>query len=307
MGATTRLPEELPAAIRSRCVEVFFRALTPDEVETIARQAAARVGLKLQEEAAGVIRAHAQNGRDAVNMVQLAGGLAAVEKRSEITRADVEWVVESGQYTRRVDACLTGEPRVGLAYGLGVAGPGIGLVMEIEAVASRSEKPGAGRLRLTGVVEEEEVNGLGKTVRRKSLVRGSVDNVLAVLRHHLGLPVYDYDIDINFPGGAAVDGPSAGVTLATAVASAILGRAVAGDIAMTGEVSLLGDVRPVGGIIPKIEAAVRAGARRIVVPEGNWHERLRDRKETQVIPVRRLGEVLELALEPVVAGRSWHG
>lgn len=307
VGATTRLPEEIPAAIRSRCVEVFFRALTPDEVETIARQAATRVGLKLQEEAAGVIRAHAQNGRDAVNMVQLAGGLAAVEKRSEITRADVEWVVESGQYTRRVDARLTGEPRVGLAYGLGVAGPGIGLVMEIEAVASRSEKPGAGRLRLTGVVEEEEVNGLGKTVRRKSLVRGSVDNVLAVLRHHLGLPVYDYDIDINFPGGAAVDGPSAGVTLATAVASAILGRAVAGDIAMTGEVSLLGDVRPVGGIIPKIEAAVRAGARRIVVPEGNWHERLRDRKETQVIPVRRLGEVLELALEPVVAGRSWHG
>ena len=307
VGATTRLPEEIPAAIRSRCVEVFFRALTPEEVETIARQAATRVGLKLQEEAAGVIRAHAQNGRDAVNMVQLAGGLAAVEKRSEITRADVEWVVESGQYTRRVDACLTGEPRVGLAYGLGVAGPGIGLVMEIEAVASRSEKPGAGRLRLTGVVEEEEVNGLGKTVRRKSLVRGSVDNVLAVLRHHLGLPVYDYDIDINFPGGAAVDGPSAGVTLATAVASAILGRAVAGDIAMTGEVSLLGDVRPVGGIIPKIEAAVRAGARRIVVPEGNWHERLRDRKETQVIPVRRLGEVLELALEPVVAGRSWHG
>lgn len=307
VGATTRLPEEIPAAIRSRCVEVFFRALTPDEVETIARQAAIRVGLKLQEEAAGVIRAHAQNGRDAVNMVQLAGGLAAVEKRSEITRADVEWVVESGQYTRRVDARLTGEPRVGLAYGLGVAGPGIGLVMEIEAVASRSEKPGAGRLRLTGVVEEEEVNGLGKTVRRKSLVRGSVDNVLAVLRHHLGLPVYDYDIDINFPGGAAVDGPSAGVTLATAVASAILGRAVAGDIAMTGEVSLLGDVRPVGGIIPKIEAAVRAGARRIVVPEGNWHERLRDRKETQVIPVRRLGEVLELALEPVVAGRSWHG
>ena len=106
VGATTRLPEEIPAAIRSRCVEVFFRPLTPDEVETIARQAAKRVSIELEDEAAEVIRAYAQNGRDAVNMVQLVAGLAAVDRRTSISRSDVEWVIESGQYARRPEVRL---------------------------------------------------------------------------------------------------------------------------------------------------------------------------------------------------------
>lgn len=298
VGATTRLPEEIPAAIRSRCVEVFFRPLTPDEVETIARQAVKRVGIELEDEAAEVIRAYAQNGRDAVNMVQLVAGLAAVDRRTSISRSDVEWVIESGQYARRPEVRLGGDPRVGLAHGLAVAGPGVGLVMEVEVVATPAAMPGAGQVRISGIVEEEEVNGLGKTVRHKSMVRGSVDNVLAVLRHHVGLRVTDYNIDVNFPGGTPVDGTSAGVTLATAIASAITGRPVAGDLAMTGEVSLLGEVRPVGGILPKVEAAIRAGARRVIIPADNWNEGFGERQELEVVSIARIEQVLELALEP---------
>ncbi|MBE3576502.1 MAG: ATP-dependent protease LonB [Limnochordales bacterium] len=304
VGATTRMPEEIPAAIRSRCVEVFFRPLTPDEVELIARQAASRAGIELEDEAAKVIRAYAQNGRDAVNMVQLAAGLASVERRTRISRGDVEWVIESGQYSRRPEVRLGGEPKVGLAFGLAVAGPGVGVVMEVEAVATPAEMPGTGQVRITGIIEEEEVSGLGKTLRHKSMVRGSVDNVLAVLRHHTGLRVKDYNIDVNLPGGTPVDGTSAGVTLATAIASAISGRAVAGDLAMTGEVSLLGEVRPVGGILPKIEAAIRAGASRIIIPAGNWQDRFKERREAEILPVTSIKEVLELALLPEPQDRA---
>ncbi|MBE3582536.1 MAG: ATP-dependent protease LonB [Limnochordaceae bacterium] len=294
VGATTRLPEEIPAAIRSRCVEVFFRALTPDEVATIAVNAALRVHLTLAAGAVEVIRQYATNGRDAVNIVQLAAGLAAVEGRHEIRREDVEWVVASGQYSPRPQQKMSGKPRIGVTYGLAVAGAGQGMLVEVEALAVPAEK-GQGQLRVTGVIDEEELGSIGKTMRRKSMAKGSVDNVMAVLRAHLGLRPADYDIDVNFPGGVPVDGPSAGVTLATAVASALLRRPVRADMAMTGEVSLLGEVKPVGGIVPKVEAARLAGAKLVLIPEDNWQDQFARLEGIKVQPVRSLREILDLA------------
>ena len=72
VGATTRQPHEIPPAIRSRCVEIYFRALLPEEVAAIAQKAAAKIGLPIEASAVGLIKSHATNGREAVNVVQIA-------------------------------------------------------------------------------------------------------------------------------------------------------------------------------------------------------------------------------------------
>ncbi|HBT46586.1 MAG TPA: ATP-dependent protease LonB, partial [Peptococcaceae bacterium] len=89
VGATTRLPQEIPAAIRSRCVEIYFRPLLPEEIGIIVRNAARKIGLSVAEEGVEIIKRFATNGREAVNMVQLAAGLAITEKRDRIGRGGV--------------------------------------------------------------------------------------------------------------------------------------------------------------------------------------------------------------------------
>src|SRR5690606_12267496 len=90
VGATTRSPQEIPPAIRSRCVEVFFRPLLASEIEAISRNAIDRMGFPPGDEAVEVVKRYATNGREAVNMIQLAVGLAISERRDHVTAADVE-------------------------------------------------------------------------------------------------------------------------------------------------------------------------------------------------------------------------
>lgn len=293
VGATTRMPHEIPPAIRSRCVEVFFRPLHPDEIAVIARNAAHKVGFVIGEDAIEVISRYATNGREAVNMIQIAGGIALSESRKEITKSDVEWVVNSGQYSPRPDKRVPSEPQVGFANGLAVYGPNMGVLIEVEASAIPTE-PGKGRLIVTGIMDEEEMGGPGVTMRRRSMARSSLDNVVTVLRRDLGLRPQDYDIHVNFPGGVPIDGPSAGVTMVTAIYSAITGRAVENTVAMTGEVSIRGFVKPVGGIVAKIEAARLAGARRVLIPKENWQDLFEDPAAVgvEVVPVSRIEEVI---------------
>ncbi|MGB9802991.1 ATP-dependent protease LonB, partial [Desulfofundulus sp.] len=295
VGATTRTPEEMPPALRSRCVEIFFRPLLPYEIETIAANAARKVGFPLDERGLTVIKKFATNGREAVNIVQIAAGIALTEGRQQIRATDVEWVVHSGQYSPRPEKKVASQPQVGLVNGLAVYGPNMGALLEIEANALPAPR-GQGKVVVTGVVEEEEVNGRGRTMRRKSMARGSVENVLTVLRRTTDVDPRDYDIHVNFPGGIPVDGPSAGVAVATAVYSAITGIPVDNRVAMTGEVSIRGLVLPVGGIVPKVEAARQAGARKVFIPRENYQELFRDLPDIEVVPVDRLDEVLRNAL-----------
>ena len=76
IGATTRSSRDIPAAIRSRCLEVHFRALTPSEIGQVARQAVERLNMQAEPGVIETVMRYAQNGRDAVNMIQLAAGLA---------------------------------------------------------------------------------------------------------------------------------------------------------------------------------------------------------------------------------------
>jgi Lon-like ATP-dependent protease len=294
VGATTRQPQEIPPAIRSRCLEIYFRALLPSEVRTIAAQAAERMGILVEPGALDVIQRYATNGREAVNMVQIAAGVALTENRHQMTQRDVEWVVNSGQYNPRPEKKVADAPAVGLVNGLAIYGPNLGTLLEVEAVAH----PGHGKIEVTGVVDEEELGTHGRTIRRRSLARSSVDNVVTVLKNVAGVDPEAYDLHINFPGGVPLDGPSAGIAIAVACYSAIMNRPVDNRLAMTGELSIRGHVKPVGGVVAKVEAAMQAGCTRVLIPRDNWQD-LFSSMGIEVIPVDRLTEVLELAVGTV--------
>lgn len=294
IGATTRTPEEIPPAIRSRCLEIFFQPLSPEDIGIIARNAVKKINFEMDDLSLNIIKKYATNGREAVNIIQMAAGLAMTENRRRLEARDVEWVINSGQYPPRPEKKVSSTPQIGLAYGLAVYGPNMGTLLEIETTAILTEK-GRGTLSVTGVVEEEEMGGNVHRLRRKGTARGSVDNVITVLRKYLDVDPRDYDIHLNFPGGVPIDGPSAGVTIATSIYSAITNMPVNNEVAMTGELSVRGYVKPIGGVIPKIEAARRAGVKTVIIPRENWQEMFKT-IDLKIIPIERIEEVMEHAL-----------
>lgn len=295
VGATTRTPQEIPPAIRSRCVEIFFQNLSPANVRKIAANAIRKISFDFEPEVLDLITKYATNGRDAVNLIQITAGLAITEGRKKIGVRDIEWVIHSGQYSPRPNIKVPAKPQVGYVNGLAVFGPNMGAVIQVEVSAIPVE-PGQGKVITTGVVDEEEIGQSGRTIRRKSMARGSVENVLTAIRKFLDVNPNDYEIHINFPGGVPIDGPSAGVTLATAIYSALSGQMIDNELAMTGEISIRGGVMPVGGIVPKIVAAKEAGAKRIIIPKENWQEMFEAETEIRIIPVDRIEEVIKLAI-----------
>ncbi|MCW2277447.1 ATP-dependent protease LonB [Heliophilum fasciatum] len=302
IGATTRQPHEIPPAIRSRCLEVYFRSLTGGEIGQICRGAMEKMEVYLPASAIEVVQNYATNGREAVNIVQIAAGLALTRGETKVTTADVEWVVQSGQYSLRIDKKIPAEPQVGVVNGLALAGPSAGVLMEIEATVSPAS-PGKGKIIVTGIVDEEEIgSGQGKSIRRKSLVRSSVENVLTVMRQSTDIAPDDWDIHINFPGGTPVDGPSAGIAIATAVYSAIKNQPIDHQVAMTGELSVRGYVKPVGGIVAKVEAARLAGATRVLIPADNQLDVFQRYDDITVLPMHRLEQVLVEAMS--ISGKT---
>lgn len=295
VGATTKTPQDIPPAVRSRCIEVFFRALTEEEVGIIAVNAAKKAGFILEDGALEVIKRYAANGRDAVNILQIAGGSCMSVGHSVISRKDVEWVVSAGQYCPRYEPRTPSKPKIGFVNGLAIHGPNIGSLIEIEAVALPVQE-GTGKLVTTGLVDEEELGGHGRIVKRKSMARGSVENVITILRRFFSVYPENYDIHVNFPGGVALDGPSAGIGIVTAIYSAITELPVDNMLAMTGEVSILGEIRSVGGIVPKVEAAAQAGAKRVIIPKENWQEAFMDRNDIRILPVGRIEEAVKIAV-----------
>jgi ATP-dependent Lon protease len=181
----------------------------------------------------------------------------------------------------------------GVATGLAVTGTG-GDVLFIEASLADKETGDTG-VRLTGQLGD--------------VMKESAQIALSYLRSHgaeLELPVgtlKDRGVHVHVPAGAVPkDGPSAGVTMTTALASLLSGRLVRSDVAMTGEVSLTGRVLPIGGVKQKLLAAHRAGITTVLIPKRNEPD-LEDvpegvREQLEIHPVSDVREVLELALEP---------
>ena len=296
IGATTRSPEEILPAIRSRCVEIFFRALSTEEIIQIGRDAVNKVDLNIEEEALSLIGQFCNNGREVVNLVQLCAGIATNENRRVIKIKDVEWVIENGNYTKKLDVKISEQPQVGIVNGLAVYGANLGTVMIIE-VAAKKVHGREGKIKVSGITEEEEISSNNRKMKRKSTAMSSVENVLTVLNNIYNLNCYNYDIHLNIPGGVPVDGPSAGIAIATAIYSAITGLKVNNKVAMTGEIGLLGGVKPVGGVKEKIQGAKNAGVFNIIIPKDNFSETLLDIQGVAIHPVESVQEVFDIAFE----------
>ena len=177
---------------------------------------------------------------------------------------------------------------VGIVTGLAWTQVG-GEVLETEAVAVK----GKGSLLLTGqlgdVMKESAEAGM-TYIRRRAGERGLPEDFYSHLDLHIHLP----------EGAIPKDGPSAGITMATALASALTGKAVRHDVAMTGEITLRGTVLPVGGIKEKVIAAHRAGIKKILLPEENKRD-MDDvpqsvKDDVTFVFVHHMDEVLEQAL-----------
>ncbi|MEV7149973.1 endopeptidase La [Streptomyces sp. NPDC093084] len=187
----------------------------------------------------------------------------------------------------------------GVATGLAVTGAG-GDVLFVEASLADPETGAAG-LTLTGQLGD--------------VMKESAQIALSFLRSHgaeLELPVGDLKergVHIHFPAGAVPkDGPSAGVTMTTALASLLSGRLVRTDVAMTGEVSLTGRVLPIGGVKQKLLAAQRAGVKTVIIPKRNEADlddvpaEVLDKLDVHAVTDVR--QVLELALAPATQGAA---
>ncbi|EKY26077.1 ATP-dependent protease LonB [Clostridium celatum] len=294
IGATTRSPEEIAPAIRSRCVEVFFRALNTDEIRKIAENSIKKVGLKVSEKGLDIISRHCNNGREVVNLVQLCSGIAINEEREKILEEDINWVIENGQYTEIPEKKINEKPQIGVVNGLAVYGANIGMVMEIEATAKKIVGR-KGELKISGIIEEEEISMNNKKVKRKSTAYSSVQNVLTVLNNVFNLKCDEFDIHINIPGGMPVDGPSAGAAISIAVYSAITNSIIKNDVAITGEISLLGNINPIGGVNAKILAAKKAGATTVIIPAANWNEAFLEYEGVRIIPIKHIKEAIDIS------------
>ena len=197
---------------------------------------------------------------------------------------------------------------------------------EYEEVAERTEQPGV----VTGLVwtpvggdvvfiEASRMNGskgLQLTGQLGDVMKESAQTALSYVRAHadalhIAPDFYETsDLHIHVPAGAVPkDGPSAGVTMTSAIASLLTGRPIKTALAMTGEVTLSGKVLPVGGIKEKVLAAKRAGIKTIILPERNRKDLMEDipaelRKGMEFIFARDVHEVIAAALQPLDAPKS---
>jgi ATP-dependent Lon protease len=196
------------------------------------------------------------------------------------------------KFFREVDRA----PRVGVIPGLAWTPTG-GAILFVEAT------------RMTGK------RGLTLTGNLGDVMRESVQAALSYLRAHseqfgLKADFFDHsDLHIHVPSGAIPkDGPSAGITMATAFASLLTGRKPQPKLAMTGEVTLTGDVMPIGGLKEKSLAAHRAGINTVIIPKENEKDLVEIPKEVRdeltFIPVTNVRDAIEAALQPVKKPRA---
>ncbi|MFK8251448.1 endopeptidase La [Ancylobacter terrae] len=192
---------------------------------------------------------------------------------------------------------MEGEDQVGVVTGLAWTEVG-GELLTIEGVMM----PGKGKMTVTGNLRDvmkESISAAASYVRSRALDFG------------IEPPLFDKrDIHVHVPEGATPkDGPSAGVAMATVLTSVLTGIPIRRDVAMTGEITLRGRVLPIGGLKEKLLAALRAGIKKVLIPEENAKD-LTDipdnvKNGLEIVPVSRMDEVLSHALVRVPERITW--
>ena len=240
--------------------------------------------------------------RELGGLVRIAGDLAA-EDGSSLTQSKhvvraraiakpLEQQVADRYLERQSEySMLVNEgERVGRVNGLAVLGADTGLsdysgvVLPVEAMVTPTQGR-SGQVIATGGLSD--------------LAKESVTNISAVVKKLTGKDIRYYDLHVQFPGTHNVDGDSASITMATAIISAFEGVPIDQNLAMTGSLTVRGEVLPIGGVSAKIEAAVKSGIKRVVIPRSNMNDVLIDEKfesQVEILAVDSLDEVLEHAL-----------
>ncbi|MCX7903610.1 MAG: Lon family ATP-dependent protease [Caloramator sp.] len=280
IGATTKSPEEINPALRSRCAEVYFEPLSKKDIQNIVLNAAKKLKIKMDAEVPELISQYTIEGRKAVNILADAYGYALYNRRGKrpyIKKDDVLEVINLAKLIPYYKTYAKEEGEVGKVFGLAVS-VFLGSILEIEAVAFEKED---------GSVRFNDTAG--------TMAKDSVFNAASVIRRLTGLDISNYDIHVNIIGGGNVDGPSAGAAITVAILSAITGKKVRQDTAITGEISLLGEIKPVGGVNEKIHGAIQAGMKKVIIPKENLDEVYKD-YDIEIIPVSTIDEVLDVIL-----------
>ena len=248
---------------------------TDDGVKRIAEGYTREAGVRSLERSVGTV----------CRKVAVAFASGKRKTRVKITAAEVEKLLGAPKFT--IDEAAL-EPQVGAVNGLAWTAVG-GTTLTVEAVVA----DGKGELKLTGHLGD--------------VMKESAQAALGYLRSHAqeyGLSADDFskkDLHIHVPEGATPkDGPSAGITIATAILSAMTGACVRGDVAMTGEITLRGKVLPIGGLKEKALAARRVGIKTVLIPAGNKKD-LEDlpavvKTDVKFIPVSYVDEVFDAVM-----------
>lgn len=335
IGATTREPDHVNPALRSRCAEIYFEPLTPAHILTIVENAAERLNVTLAPGAAELISAYTIEGRKAINILADAYSLALNRfEEEEIKRivsretisenaADDDMGTETeflGEVPHRDH--VQNVSRETKTSPLEVTRADIYEVAQVSRLhqfgrKKASDTPAVGRVFGLGVagflgsiIEIEAVsfpaaeNGKG-TVRFNetagSMAKDSVFNAASVMRQLTGRDIHDYDIHVNVIGGGNIDGPSAGTAILAAIVSAVTGSAIRQDAAVTGEISLQGEIKPVGGVFEKAYGARQAGISILIIP---W-ENKKDLPEDHLgLTIHRL-KTAEEAFDLLFADEKW--
>ena len=284
IGATTRDSSDIAPAIRSRCAEIYFEPLTPKHIEEIVYNAALKLGVDISPDVPRLISEYTIEGRKAINFLADAYGLALYREGDEtekvsITAADLYKVAQVSRLTPYVSRKASLTLETGKVYGLGVAGY-LGSVLEIEAVAFPASDKGKGSLRFNDTAG--------------SMAKDSVFNAAAVVRRITGEDLANYDIHVNIIGGGRIDGPSAGTAILAAVISAITGKGVRQDVAVTGEISIQGKVKAVGGVFEKAYGAKQAGINTMIIPKENEKDLPANHLGLIIRPVENVDDALAI-------------
>ena len=264
-----------PKQLKEHGLKRSMLTFTDKGLRTIIREYTREAGVRqLERQIAAVCRKAARR---------------VAEGETEKMSADEKFVRESLGPRRFVADIRKRTSEPGVATGLAVTAVG-GDVLFIEATAY----PGGGHLKVTGQLGEvmqESAQAAHSWVRTHGLELGIDPNWFG-----------ENDVHLHIPAGAVPkDGPSAGITMATAIASIATGKPVSDQVAMTGEITLSGQVLPIGGLREKVLAAQRAGIAKVIFPRENESdlEELppETREELEFVPVDWIEEVLEVAFE----------
>jgi ATP-dependent Lon protease len=183
------------------------------------------------------------------------------------------------------------------------------LTDEVGVVTSLAWTENGGEIMPVEVAVLEGKGGLQMTGQMGDVMQESGQAALTYIKSraiplNIDFEVFErMDIHVHMPeGGIPKDGPSAGITMATAVVSALTGRPVYRHVGMTGEITLRGRILPIGGVREKVLAAHRAGLKTVILPEKNMKDLVElpktARSELKIIPVKHMDEVLQIALSP---------